>query len=128
MSRIFVAAVLLKAICGQQCAPGGAECINNLVTPPMFVPCCPGLACLTAGGLLGYNGYCVDVDSGEPGECAGPGQKCVDYDDDGLHFEVRAIQEALDKLAIQLKASCCEGFQCSPGFGSWHHMKGYCLE
>ena len=93
MLRIFLAATLLKAICGQQCATGGAECINNLASPPLFTPCCPGLACLTAGGLLGYNGYCVDVDvdSGDPGECAAPGQKCVDYDDDGVNFEVSEV-------------------------------------
>ena len=89
MLRIFLAATLLvKAICGQQCASGGAECINNLASPPVFTPCCPGLACLTAGGLLGYNGYCVDLDSAEPAECAVLGQMCVDLDDDGVNFEV----------------------------------------
>ena len=88
MSRIILAAALMQTICGQ-CAPGGAECINNFDSS--FTPCCPGLACLTAGGLLGYNGYCVALDSPEPGECAGPGQMCVDYYDEGVQFEVMEV-------------------------------------
>ena len=76
---------------GQQCAPGGEECLNNLVTPPVFSPCCPGLACLTASGLLGYNGYCVDIGNPGPGDCAAPGQMCVDYDNTGVLFEVRRM-------------------------------------
>ena len=91
MLRIIFSATLLTALSGQECGPGGSQCLDNLQSPPVFTACCPGYACLTAGGLLGGSGYCVDMDMAAPGECASPGQKCVDYNsNEGVTYEVRA--------------------------------------